>query len=102
MYDCPKVILKREEKKKLVIQMAEAGKPTRYIAQVAHIFIKRHWNDNKKTHRGRISDCQGSSKSLYSRAFKLFKEGKNLVDIAIILDMEADEILGFIMTICGC
>ena len=35
-----KVILKREEKEKLVIQLAEAGKTTRHIAQVAHISLK--------------------------------------------------------------
>ena len=39
-------------------------------------------------------DCQGSSKSLYSRAFRLFKGGKNLVDIAINLDIETVEVLG--------
>ena len=32
--------------------------------------------------------------SMCSRAFKLFKEGKSLVDIAIALDMETDEVLG--------
>ena len=92
MHTCPKVILKRDEKEKLVIQLAEAGKTTRHIAQVAHISLKDIGTIIRK-HTGEDSDCQGGSKSLYSRAFRLFKEGKSLVDIAITLDIETDEVL---------
>ncbi len=93
MHTCTKVILKREEKERLVIQLAEAGKSTRHIAQVVHISLKDIGTIIRK-HTGEDFDCQGSGKSLYSRAFRLFKEGKNLVDVAITLDMEADEVLG--------
>ena len=86
------MILKREEKEKLVIQLAEAGKSTRHIAQVVHISLKDIGTIIRK-HTGEDLDCQDSSKSLYSRAFRLFKEGKNLVDIAINLDIETDEVL---------
>jgi hypothetical protein len=87
------LILKRGEKEKLVIQLAEAGKTTRYIAQAVHISLKDIGTIIRK-HTGEDSDCQGGSKSLYSRAFMLFKEGKSLVDVAIILNVDADEVLG--------
>ena len=37
---------------------------------------------------------QGKALSMNSRAFKLFKENKNLVDVAINLNIETDEVLG--------
>ena len=59
---------------------------------MVHISLKDIGTIIRK-HTGEDSDCQGGSKSLYSRAFRLFKEDKNLVDIAITLDMEPDEVL---------
>jgi hypothetical protein len=86
------LILKREEKEKLVIQLAEAGKSTRHIAQVVHISLKDIGTIIRK-HTGEDSACKDNSQSIYSRAFRLFKEGKTLVDIAINLDIETDEVL---------
>ena len=89
------MILKREEKEKLVIQLAEAGKTTRDIAHTVHIspkdigaIIRRYTGEDEE------SGYQGKGLSINSRAFKLFKEGKNLVDIAIILNIDTDEVLG--------
>ena len=45
-----------------------------------------HWED---------SEYRGNSQSLNSRAFRLFKEDKDLRNVAIALDIETDDILGF-------
>ena len=76
--------------------MAEAGKSTRYIAQVVHISLKDIGTIIRK-HTGEEEnemDYSDKGLSLNSKAFKLFKENKNLVDVAITLNMEADEVLG--------
>ena len=73
--------------------MAEAGKSTRDIAQVAHVPLRTlgpHSEDvllkKRNLHREKgFSTC--------SRAFKLFNEGNILVDTAIALDMETVEVL---------
>jgi hypothetical protein len=79
-----------------VIKLAKEGKNTREIAQAAHISLKdigiiiRNYlgeDENETT-------LTGKALSLNSKAFKLFKENKNLVDVAITLNIETDEILG--------
>jgi hypothetical protein len=89
------VILTRKEKESLVIKLAEQGKTTRDIAQSAHVslkdigkIIRRHTGEDDGI------EYQDQGLSINSRAFKLFKEGKNLVDIAIALDIDTDEVLG--------
>jgi hypothetical protein len=87
------LILTRKEKENLVINVAEASKTTRHLAQVAHIspkdigtIIRRYTVED--------SEYQGNSQSLNSRAFKMFSDGKSLVNVAIALDIGADEVLG--------
>jgi hypothetical protein len=87
------VILTRKEKENLVINLAEAGKTTRHIAQVVHISPKDIGTIIKR-YTGEDSDNQGNGQSLNSRAFKMFSDGKSLVNVAIALDMDADEVLG--------
>ena len=90
-----KVILTRKEKENLVIKLAEAGKTTRDIAQVAHVSLKDIGTILRRyTGEEEESPYREKGLSTCSRAFKLFKEGKSLVDIAIALDMETDEVLG--------
>lgn len=67
--------MKREEKEKLVIQMAEAGKSTRHIAQAVHISLKDIGTIIRK-HTGEDTNCQGSGKSLFSRGPQPFKGGQ--------------------------
>ena len=88
-----KLILTRKEKENLVINVAEASKTTRHLSQVAHIspkdigtIIRRYTVED--------SEYQGNSQSLNSRAFKMFSDGKSLVNVAIALDIGADEVLG--------
>jgi orotate phosphoribosyltransferase-like protein len=77
----------------LVIRLAEEGKYTGQIAEAAHISLKcigiilRRYTGEEET-------AAEKSMSVNSRAFKLFKENKDLVDVAIILDIEADEVFG--------
>jgi len=87
------LILTRKEKENLVINVAEASKTTRHLSQVAHIspkdigtIIRRYTVED--------SEYQGNSQSLNSRAFKMFSDGKSLVNVAIALDIGADEVLG--------
>ncbi len=94
MYRCIKVILTRQQKGGLVIKLGEEGKSTWFIAEAAHVslkdigtIIRRH------TGEGEELACQGKGLSINSRAFKLFKEGKNKVDVAIALDIDADQVL---------
>jgi hypothetical protein len=92
-----KVILTRKEKESLVIKLAEEGKNTRYIAQAVHVslrdigtIIRRHTGEE-----GVESECNDKGLSLNSKSFKLFKEGRSLVSVAIALDIETDEVLRF-------
>jgi hypothetical protein len=96
MYKCLKVILNRKQKEELVIKLAKEGKNTRDIAKVAHVSLKdigmiiRNYLGEDENETG----CSGKGLSTNSKAFKLFKEGKNLVDVAIILNVDTDEVLG--------
>ncbi len=78
-----------------MIKLAEEGKSTRVIAESAHVslrdigtILRRYTGEEEE------SPCHERGLSINSRAFKLFKEGKSLVDTAIALDMETDEVLG--------
>ena len=79
-----------------MINLAKEGKNTREIAQAVHISLKDIGTIIRK-YLGEEEDetvYSGKALSINSKAFKLFKEDKNLVDVAIILNMEADEVLG--------
>ncbi len=76
----------------MVIKLAEEGKSTRQIAELVHIspkdigaIIRRHTGEYKET-----SD---KPMSINSKAFKLLKENKSLVDVAITLNIDAWEVL---------
>jgi len=90
------MILTRKEKEDLVIELANQGKSTRYIAQVVHISLKdigtiiRRYTGEEDV---APTESQDKTLSLTSKAFKLFKDNKSLVDVAIALNMEADEVL---------
>ncbi len=74
---------------------ASDGKSTRFIAKVAHIslrdigtFLRRY--TGKEEAAAAKTD---SYLSINARAFKLFKENKNLADVALTMNMDADEVL---------
>jgi hypothetical protein len=86
------VSLNQHQKKSLVIQLYEQGKTRRQIAEVAHMSFK-DIADVIKKHTGEDSDSVGKpEKSKDARAFELFLQGKQSVEVAIELDMSADEV----------
>jgi hypothetical protein len=87
------VILTRQQKECIVIKLAEEGKSTRFIAEAAHVSLKDIGTIIRR-HTGEEDEAAYRDKclSINSRAFKLFKEGKNKVDVAITLDIDADQV----------
>ena len=85
------VLLNKHQKKALVIELYEQGKTRRQIAEVAHMSFK-DIADVIKKHTGEDSNSGDKSKSKDARAFELFLKGKQSVEVAIELDMSADEV----------
>ena len=85
------ISLNQHQKKALVIQLYEQGKTRRQIAEVAHMSFK-DIADVIKKHTGEDSNSGDKSKSKDARAFELFLKGKQSVEVAIELDMSADEV----------
>jgi hypothetical protein len=84
--------LNQHQKKTLVIQLYEQGKTRRQIAEVVHMGFK-DIADVIKKHTGEDSDSVDKpQKSKDARAFELFLRGKRSVEVAIELDMSADEV----------
>jgi hypothetical protein len=85
-------LLNQHQKKALVIQLYQQGKTRRQIAEVAHMSFK-DIADVIKKHTGEVSDSLNKpEKSKDARAFQLFLQGKQSVEVAIELDMSADEV----------
>jgi hypothetical protein len=86
------VSLNKHQKKALVIELYEQGKTRRQIAELAHMSFKDIANVIRK-HTGEDSDSVDIlEKSKAARAFGLFLQGKQSVEVAIELDMSADEV----------
>ena len=84
--------LNQHQKKALVIQLYEEGKTRRQIAEAVHMSFKDIATVIKK-HTGGNSDLvDKTEKSKTARAFELFLKGKQSVEVAIELDMSADEV----------
>ncbi len=86
------MLLSKEEKEQLVIKLAMEGKTIREIAKTAHIsfvdigkIIRRFTGDK--------AEYQSSSHSLTSKAFQMFKDGKNKVDVAIALNLSSEDVV---------
>jgi hypothetical protein len=84
--------LNQHQKKALVIQLYQQGKTRRQIAEVVHMGFK-DIADVIKKHTGEDNDSVDKpEKSKAARAFELFLKGKQSVEVAIELDMSADEV----------
>ena len=85
------VLLNKHQKKALVIELYKQGKTRRQIAETVHMsfkdiadIINEYTGENKQVNR--------PEKSKDSRAFELFLQGKQSVEVAIELDMPADKV----------
>jgi hypothetical protein len=86
------ILLNKHQKKALVIEFYKQGKTRRQIAEVVHMsfkdiadIINEYTGEDKK-------QVNKPEKSKDSRAFELFLQGKQSVEVAIELDMSADEV----------
>jgi hypothetical protein len=87
-------MLTRQEKEKLVIQLYNQGKTIRDIAREVRISFRDIGLILKKA-SGEKEEKQDNEQSLLSpssQAYRLFSEGKSLIDVAISLDLSESEI----------
>ena len=89
------MLLSKKDKEKLVIKLANEGKTTRDIAKEVHVSLKtigqilnKATGDDEAEREQRRKD-----KSEYAQAFKMFKDGLPLEDVAIELDIETLTVL---------
>jgi hypothetical protein len=87
------MILKKEEKERLVLKLAMENNNYRTISKIAHVSfidigkIIRKYNGE--------TEYQNTDPSVTSKAFQMFKEGKNRVDVAIALNLESFDVMKF-------
>jgi hypothetical protein len=86
------VLLNKHQKKVLVIELYKQGKTRRQIAETVHMSFKDIADTiNEYTGEDR-KHVNKSEKSKDSRAFELFLQGKQSVEVAIELDIPADQV----------
>ena len=86
------VILNKEEKEQLIIKLAMEGFSTREIARLARASFKIIDTIIRK-YNGEEIEYQNKTPSITSKAFQMFKDDKNRVDIAIALNLESYEVI---------
>ena len=84
-------LLNRHQKKTLVIELYKQGKTRRQIAEIAHISFK-DIADIINGYTGENKRVTKPEKSKDSCAFELFLQGKQSVEVAIELDIPADQV----------
>jgi transposase len=85
------VPLNRHQKKALVIELYNQGKARRQIAEIVHMSFK-DIADVINEYIGEGIRVNKPEKSKDARAFELFLQGKQSVEVAIELDMPADKV----------
>jgi len=95
------LIFSKSEKEDLVIKLANEGRTTREIAEQVHIsfraigkIIDRVTGDDVAI-EDEEKERRLKNLSPYAQAFKMFKDGLPLADVAIELDINADTILSY-------
>jgi septal ring factor EnvC (AmiA/AmiB activator) len=102
------LLIGKKEKEKLVIELANQGKPTREIAKQVHISLKDIGKiihkvtgdefpspENKEKELEKEKQRKLKSLSSYARAFQMFKDKKSLADVTIELDIKSSAVLDF-------
>jgi transposase len=85
------VLLNKNQKKALVVELYKQGKTRRQIAETVHMSFK-DIADIINEYTGEDNSVNKPEKSKDARAFELFLKGKQSVEVAIELDMSADEV----------
>ena len=85
------VLLNKHQKKALVIELYNQGKTRRQIAETVHMSFK-DITDIINEYTGEDKQVNKPEKSKDARAFELFLQGKLSVEVAIELDMPADQV----------
>jgi transposase len=86
------ILLNKHQKKALVVELYKQGKTRRQIAEAVHMSFK-DIADIINEYTGEDSDLVDKpEKSKDARAFELFLQGKQSVEVAIELDMPADKV----------
>jgi cytidylate kinase len=85
------VLSNKHQKKALVIELYKQGKTRRQIAETVHMSFK-DIADIINEYTGDDKQVNKHDKSKDSRAFELFLQGKQSVEVAIELDMPADKV----------
>jgi hypothetical protein len=85
------VLLNKHRKKALVIEYYKQGKTRRQIAETVHMSFK-DIAEIINEYTGEDKQINKPEKSKDSRAFELFLQGKQSVEVAIELDMPADQV----------
>ncbi len=85
------VLLNKHQKKALVIELYKQGKTRRQIAETVHMSFK-DIADIINEYTGEDKQVNKPEKSKDARAFELFLQGKQSVEVAIELDMPADKV----------
>jgi hypothetical protein len=91
------MLLHEQDKEALVIDLLNKGHTTREIAKMAHVSFSYIKKIRMKL-TGEISENLGDISnnkplSLSSQAFKLFLDGKSLVDVTISLDVSTEQVI---------
>ena len=84
-------LLNKHQKKALVIELYKQGKTRRQIAETVHMSFK-DIADIINGYTGEDKQVNKPEKSKDSRAFELFLQGKQSVEVAIELDMPAGQV----------
>jgi hypothetical protein len=84
-------VLNKYDKEQLVVELYQGGKTMREIASAVHMSFGDIGKIIKRID-GRANDIDISNKSKAAQAMYLFKTGKKPIDVAIELDIPANEI----------
>jgi hypothetical protein len=90
--------MNREEKEQYIIRLYNEGKSTREIAELVHMSFRdigaviRKAKFEVDRERGPLGDDDIKSKSKTTQAIKLFSELESPVEVAIALDLPAEEV----------
>src|SRR3954447_16244986 len=85
------MILNKKDKEQLVVKLLNEGLPYKEIAKRVHVSLSDISTIKRKLTGEEIK--KERSLSVPSQSFKLFKEGKSLIDVAIFLDLPKDDVI---------